>query len=49
MPLIPKKIAKDDEARNHATAANIQDRCKLSGVNDTIDSAAKELRRTAET
>ena len=36
MPLIPKELAQDDEARNHATAAIIQDRCELSGVNDTI-------------
>ena len=37
MPLIPKELAQDDEARNHATAAIIQDRCELSGVNDTIE------------
>ena len=37
MPLIPKELAQDDEARNHATAAIIQDRCEQSGVNDTIE------------
>ena len=31
------ELAQDDEARNHATAAIIQDRCELSGVNDTIE------------
>ena len=36
MPLNPKVLASDEEARIHATAAIIQDRWQLSGVNDTV-------------